>query len=185
MSTADLKNVKTLFVYYKTLGEKTFSQLEEKDLFWQYNQESNSIAIIVQHLWGNMLSRWTDFLTTDGEKVWRNRDQEFEPVISSRTEMMEKWNAGWQVLFEALDSVTEDNSHTPVYIRNQEHSIADAVTRQLAHYASHIGQIVYIGRMIRGGDWESLSIPKGGSEAFNREKFERGKHGGHFADDLK
>ncbi|RMG82503.1 MAG: DUF1572 domain-containing protein [Bacteroidetes bacterium] len=175
-----LDSIRKLFLYYKTLGERTFDQLAPEDLFWQFNPESNSIAIIVQHLWGNMLSRWTDFLTADGEKPWRNRDAEFEPNIQSAAEMRDKWEAGWKVLFEALDQLHKDNLHSLVYIRNEGHTVVEALNRQLAHYASHIGQIVYIGRMIKGKDWQSLSIPKGASKAFNAEKFAREKRREHF-----
>lgn len=185
MKSEYLSSVKKQFEYYKSVGEKTFGQLNENDLFWQYNEESNSIAIIVNHLWGNMKSRWTDFLTSDGEKDWRNRDLEFESVIKSKNEFLNKWNDGWKCLFEALNSVNEENFDTKVYIRNQEHSIIEALNRQLAHYSYHIGQIVYIGRMIKGNNWKSLTIPKGKSTEFNKEKFSKGKHGGHFSDDLK
>jgi len=180
-----LDNTKKQFEYYRSLGDKTFDQLEDKDLLWQYNNDSNSIAIIVNHLWGNMLSRWTDFLTADGEKEWRKRDQEFEAIIQTKEELLKKWNAGWDCLFLALNSVNEDNFDTEVFIRNQAHSIPEAVNRQLAHYAYHVGQIVFIGRMIKGKEWTSLSIPKGQSKAFNQEKIARGKHRGHFSDDLK
>jgi hypothetical protein len=180
-----LPSTKKQFEYYKSLGEKTFDQLEDEQLFWQYNPESNSIAIMVNHLWGNMMSRWTDFLSADGEKHWRQRDLEFEDIIKTRQEMMERWNEGWECLFTALDSITEENFSTKVLIRNQEHSIVEAVNRQLAHYAYHIGQIVYCGRMLVGNRWQSLSIPKGASKAFNAEKFSKGKHGGHFSDDSK
>jgi transcriptional regulator of NAD metabolism len=149
MKNEYLNSIKKQFEYYKSVGEKTFIQLDEKDLFWEYNEESNSIAIIVNHLWGNMKSRWTNFLTSDGEKVWRNRESEFEAVIKSKHELLEKWNEGWQCLFDSLDSVTEDNFETKIYIRNQEHSIVEAINRQLAHYSYHIGQLVYIGRMIQ------------------------------------
>lgn len=179
-----LYSVVKQFEYYKTLGEKTFEQLNEEELHWQYNRTSNSIAIIVVHLSGNMKSRWTDFLTTDGEKEWRERDIEFEPVIETRMQLMVSWNEGWGCLFSALKSVNDDNFHTEVYIRNQAHTIIEAINRQLAHYSYHIGQIVYIGRMIKGEDWKSLSIPKGDSSAFNNSKFSKGKHGGHFTDGL-
>lgn len=179
------RSVKKLFQYYKSQGEKTFEQLTEKDLFWQYNEQSNSIAVIVNHLWGNMKSRWTDFLTSDGEKPWRERDMEFEQVILTKTALLEKWEDGWNCLFDALDSINEENLGTTVFIRNQAHTVPDAVNRQLAHYASHIGQIVYIGKMIKGKDWKTLSIPKGQSSGFNQKKFSKGKHGGHFSDDLK
>ena len=185
MSLEYLHSIKKQFEYYKSLGEKTFSQLDAKDLFWQYNDQSNSIAIIVNHLSGNMKSRWTDFLNSDGEKEWRNRDLEFEAVIKSEEELISKWNEGWQCLFEALATINEENFETKIYIRNQSHSIIDAVNRQLAHYSYHIGQIVYVGRMIKGDKWVSLSIKKGNSTNFNTEKFSRGKHGGHFTDDIK
>ncbi|GAA4280372.1 DUF1572 family protein [Gaetbulibacter aestuarii] len=185
MASEYLNSAKKQFEYYKSVGEKTFDQLDEADLFWQYNEASNSIAVIVNHLWGNMLSRWTDFLISDGEKVWRERDLEFENVIRSKAELLEKWNYGWACLFKALNSINEDNFNTKVYIRNQEHTITDAINRQLAHYAYHIGQIVYIGRMIKNENWQSLTIPKGQSKTFNKQKFSKGKHGGHFSDDLK
>ena len=180
-----LNSIKKQFEYYKAVGEKTFDQLNENDFFWQYNEESNSIAIIVNHLWGNMKSRWTDFLIADGEKEWRNRDLEFEAVIKSKKELLQKWNDGWNCLFEALNAVHEENFNTKVYIRNQEHSILEAFNRQFAHYSYHIGQIVYIGRMLKGADWNSLTIPKGQSTEYNKAKFAKGKHTGHFSDDLK
>lgn len=176
--------VRKQFAYYKLLGDNTFAQLKEEDLFWQYNPESNSIAIIVKHLWGNMLSRWTEFLTSDGEKDWRDRDGEFEATIRTKEELIEKWNAGWECLFTALDSVDEDNIETTIYIRNMGHTIAEAVNRQLAHYAYHIGQIVFIGRMIRGAEWQSLSIPKGDSKTYNAEKFALEKRKAHFTDEF-
>ena len=185
MKTEYLNSVKKQFEYYKSVGEKTIDQVDEKDLFWQYNEESNSIAITVNHLRGNMKSRWTDFLTSDGEKEWRNRDLEFESVIKTKNELLEKWDDGWRCLFNALDSVNADNFDTKVYIRNQEHSIIEAVNRQLAHYCYHIGQIVYVGKMIKGNKWGSLTIPKRKSTDFNNEKFSKGKHKGHFSDDLK
>ena len=156
------------FERFKLLGEKSLDQLTDDDLHWQYNAQSNSIAIIINHMWGNMLSRWTNFLTTDGEKADRQRDKEFEQNALSREELMTRWDEGWKCLFDALDSITHDNIDTVIYIRKEPHSIADAIHRQLAHYASHIGQIMYIGRMIKGASWQSLSIPKGQSEAFNR-----------------
>lgn len=185
MKNEHLNSVKKQFEYYKSVGEKTFDQLDEKDLFWQFNQESNSIAIIVNHLWGNMKSRWTDFLNTDGEKAWRNRDLEFESVIKTKTELLEKWNDGWKCLFNALNSINNENFETKVYIRNQEHSILEAINRQLTHYPYHIGQIVYIGKMIKRNEWKSLTIPKGQSNEFNKDKFSKGKHKGHFSDDLE
>ena len=122
------------FQYYKSLGEKTFEQLTDEQLFWQEGEESNSIATIVKHLWGNMMSRWTDFLTTDGEKEWREREAEFENDIRTREEMMMKWEEGWTCLFNALESLNENNITTIIYIRNQGHTITDAINRQLCHY---------------------------------------------------
>lgn len=179
-----IESCKKQFLYYKTLGERSFGQLEAKDLFWQYNTESNSIAIIVHHLSGNMRSRWTDFLISDGEKDWRNRDQEFEDVIKSKADLLEYWEKGWACLFAALDTIDESNFHQLVYIRNQGHTIVEAINRQLAHYAYHIGQMVYIARMIKGPAWESLSIPKGDSGSFNREKFAQKKDRKHFTDEF-
>ena len=132
------------FEYYKTLGEKTFEQVGDDGLFWQYNEESNSIAMIVQHLAGNMLSRWTDFLNSDGEKESRNRDAEFETVIKSRAELLEKWNAGWACMLGALKSISSEDWGKTIYIRGEAHSIVDAINRQLAHVPYHVGQIVFI-----------------------------------------
>ncbi|MCK0190439.1 DUF1572 family protein [Arenibacter sp. F20364] len=185
MEAEYLNSIKKQFQYYKSLGERTFDQLDERDFFWQYNDESNSIAVIVNHLSGNMKSRWTDFLTADGEKEWRNRDQEFEPFIKTKEDLLTKWNDGWACLYEALNSVNESNFDAVIYIRNQSHSILEAFNRQLGHYSYHIGQIVYIGRMIKGREWKSLTIAKGESNNFNKTKFSKGKHGGHFKDDIK
>ncbi len=179
-----LESVTKQFQYYKMLGDKTFEQLAEADFFWQYNEASNSIAIIVNHLWGNMLSRWTDFLTTDGEKTWRNREAEFEKNIHTKAELLDKWESGWQCLFEALATVKEDNFNQIVYIRNQGHTIIEAINRQVAHYAYHVGQIVFIGRMLKEEDWKSLSIPKGKSTEYNAEKFAQKKQKAHFTDDF-
>lgn len=171
------------FEYYKLLGEKTFNQIDEEKLFWQYNTESNSIAIIVQHLWGNMLSRWTDFLTTDGEKDWRNRDTEFEKNITSKDELMQKWNEGWHCLFATLNTLTDDDLNKIIYIRNQGQTVIDAINRQLCHYSYHIGQIVFVGKMIANEEWYSLSIPKGNSKIYNQKKFEKTKHNEHYTDE--
>jgi hypothetical protein len=179
-----LNSVKKQFKYYKILGEKTFGQLTDKEIFYKFYDEGNSIAIIVNHLSGNMLSRWTDFLTTDGEKEWRNRDSEFEDKINNRKELIEKWNSGWKALFDALNSVSKDNFYQEIFIRNQSHTIVEAINRQLAHYAYHIGQIVLLGKTLKQNNWKSLSIPKGKSKLFNKEKFEKGKHKGHFTDDI-
>lgn len=179
-----LKGIKKQFSYYKSLGERTIDQLDEDMLFWQYNEESNSIAIIIKHLWGNMKSRWTDFLTTDGEKEWRARDLEFENDIQSKEQVLQKWNEGWQCLFDALDSVTDANFNQPIYIRNIEHSITEAINRQLAHYSYHVGQIVFLGKMICDQDWKSLSIAKGKSNVYNEKRFAQPKHKAHYTDKL-
>jgi len=175
-----LDSIRKQFQYYQQLGDQTFAQLTEEDLFWKYHPESNSIAIIVKHLRGNMLSRWTDFLTTDGEKEWRNRDAEFVEDIKDKADLIAKWKEGWTCLFQAIDSVNKENFETIIYIRNMGHTIPEAINRQLAHYAYHIGQIVFIGTMIKGKEWKSLSIPKGESTVYNKEKFALPKRKEHF-----
>jgi len=172
------------FKYYKELGEKTFEQLPEEKLFWKVNGESNSIATIVKHLHGNMLSRWTDFLTTDGEKEWRQRDQEFVDDIQTKDELIKRWNEGWDCLFTSLTPLTESDLSKEIFIRNMGHSITEAIQRQLAHYPYHIGQIVFIGKMVVDQEWESLSIAKGTSKEYNADKFSKPKRKEHFTDDL-
>ena len=127
-----------------------------------------------------MMSRWTDFLTTDGEKDWRNREAEFETDIKSKEELMEKWEAGWACLFHAIDSVNEDNFHSTIYIRNMGHTVTEAINRQLAHYSYHVGQMVFLGKMIKGTEWKSLSIPRGESKTYNAAKFAQPKRQEHF-----
>lgn len=148
------------FEYYKGLGEKTFERIPADKVSWQYNEECNSIATIVKHMWGNMLSRWTDFLATDGEKSWRQRDAEFENAITSKAELISKWDEGWACFFKAMNTLTDDDLDKKVFIRGIEHTVTDAINRQLAHYAYHVGQIVFIGKMICNDKWESLSIPR-------------------------
>ncbi len=184
MGSDYLESIKKQFVYYKHLGDKTFAQLEDDKLFWQFNENSNSIATIVKHLWGNMLSRWTDFLTTDGEKDWRDRDAEFENDIKTKEELLYKWVEGWDCFFKAINSLKEEDLDKIIYIRNQGHTVMEAINRQLAHYPYHIGQIVFIGKMICDTDWASLSIPKGNSQAFNAEKFAQPKQKTHFTDEF-
>ncbi len=183
-ATAYLEGIQKQFEYYKLLGEKTINQLEDDKLFWQYNDTSNSMAIIIKHLWGNMKSRWTDFLNSDGEKVWRERDAEFDSDIKNKEELLIKWNEGWKCLFDALETINETNFDQPIYIRNIEHSITEAINRQLAHYAYHIGQIVFIGKMITDEGWQSLSIPKGESSVYNKKRFSTPKHKAHYTDKL-
>lgn len=148
------------FKEYKILGEKTFDQLNDEEMHLQPNEESNSIAIIIQHLHVNMLSRWTNFLTEDGEKEWRKRDDEFEVHRFSKQQLINKWNEGWKVFLEALESLTENDLSKTISIRNQPLNVVDAVNRQMAHYSCHVGQIVYLGRWIKAAEWKSLSVPK-------------------------
>lgn len=153
--------------YYKSLGERTFEQLEEKDFLHQPNAASNSIAIIIQHLHGNMLSRWTNFLTEDGEKAWRKRDEEFGVIQYSKPELLDLWEKGWACFLGALESITEDDLLKTITIRQEPLLVIDAINRQLAHYPYHVGQIVYIGRMLKDQSWKSLSIETGKSAAYN------------------
>lgn len=171
MSNNYLQSAIQQFEYYKSLGDKTFLQIAPENLFWQYNDDSNSIAVIINHLYGNMLSRWTDFLTSDGEKEWRNRDKEFLNEVTTKEELLQRWEAGWKCLFDALHSITEADLDKEILIRNQKHTIAEAINRQLAHYPYHIGQIVFLGKMLSNNNWKSLSIPKGQSDAFNSKMF--------------
>lgn len=179
-----LESIQKQFEYYKLLGDKTFLQLTDEQLLWKASSESNSIAIIVNHLHGNMKSRWTQFLTSDGEKEWRKRDAEFEKIIKNREELLQKWNDGWHCLFEALNTINKENFSTEVYIRNMGHSIIEAINRQLAHYSYHVGQIVFIGQLLKEQNWKSLSIAKGDSKRYNKEKFSKPKHKEHFTQEL-
>lgn len=175
---------KKLFLYYKSLGEKAIHQVDDDMLFFEPTPGINSIAIIVRHLQGNMKSRWTDFLTSDGEKPWRNRDEEFEEFVTDRTKLMLLWEEGWKCLFDALDNLTPEDLNKEITIRNQTQSAMDAIQRQIAHYAYHVGQIVYISKMNKGDDWQSLSIPKDNSVRYNAEKFSKEKGSGHFTDEF-
>jgi hypothetical protein len=179
-----LDSVKKQFEYYKRLGDKTIAQVPDDALFWQYNEESNSIAIIMNHLAGNMLSRWTDFLTSDGEKEWRHREAEFEHGKNNKKELLEHWEAGWRCLFDALHALTSEDLDKKIFIRNQEHTVMEAINRQLAHYPYHVGQMVFLGKMICNTHWKSLSIPRGNSNAYNAEKFAMPKHKEHFTDEF-
>ncbi|MFD1849318.1 DUF1572 family protein [Oceanobacillus bengalensis] len=161
--------VQERFRSVKELGDKTIQQLSEDDIHWALNQSSNNIAIIVKHLSGNMISRWTDFLTSDGEKVNRERDQEFANTISSKQEMISIWEKGWSTLNKTINNLNEEDLLKNIYIRGESHTVIDAIERQMAHYGYHIGQIVYIGKQIKSEEWESLSIPKGKSEEYLRQ----------------
>jgi hypothetical protein len=153
--------------YYKQLADKTFAQLEEKDFYYSPNEASNSLAVIIQHMSGNMLSRWTNFLTQDGEKPWRNRDTEFSANNYNRRALIEFWEKGWDCFLGALKQLNENDLLKTIYIRNEPLIVIDAINRQLAHYPHHVGQIIYIGKLIRNEQWQSLSIEKGQSVAFN------------------
>jgi hypothetical protein len=153
--------------YYKELGERTFEQLNEIDFHYTPDEVSNSIAVIIQHLHGNMLSRWTNFLEEDGEKTWRKRDEEFETHPNSKTQLLALWEEGWACFLKALESLDESDLTRTIQIRQESLSVVDAINRQLAHYPYHIGQILYIGRMIRKEAWKNLSISKGKSAEFN------------------
>lgn len=170
--TGFLKDCIKRFKYYKDLADKTFEQLSPQDLFYKPNAESNSIAIIVQHINGNMLSRFTNFLTEDGEKEWRKRDEEFDEVEMASADVLELWEKGWTCLFNALESLQPADLTKTIYIRTEPLLVYDAILRQLAHYPHHVGQILYIGKMIKGKDWKTLSIPVGGSKAFNQQMAE-------------
>lgn len=184
MTTSLLLPIGAQFKYYKMLGNKTIERLNDEEIHWRNNEEINSVAVIVQHLHGNMMSRFTDFFTSDGEKEWRQRDKEFEKVITTRQELIQKWEEGWNCLFHALEEIEDQDLSKLVYIRHMGHTVAEALLRQLAHYAYHIGQIVYLGRIVKGSSWESLSIPKGQSKAYNKEKFNKPKHKEHFTDEF-
>ncbi|MEO7768756.1 MAG: DUF1572 domain-containing protein [Ferruginibacter sp.] len=175
-----IDSVKKQFSYYKMLGEKAMAQLPEEKLYWHYNGESNSIAVIVKHLWGNMLSRWTDFLATDGEKEWRNRNAEFYNDLQTREDLLAKWEQGWKCLFDAIDPLNSDDLGKEIFIRNMGHSVMEAINRQLAHYSYHVGQIVYIAKMACDHNWNSLSIPRGNSNEYNKVKFALPQHTEHF-----
>ncbi|OLB35021.1 MAG: hypothetical protein AUH11_16165 [Acidobacteria bacterium 13_2_20CM_57_17] len=169
LTTSYLKDSIDLFRYYKKLGERAMVQCPDEGIFTVVDAESNSIAIIVKHLAGNMRSRWTDFLTTDGEKPDRNRDTEFEEPPATRAELMELWERGWKYLFDALEPLTDTDASRTVTIRTEPHSVMQAINRQIAHYSYHVGQIVYLARHFAGDKWQSLTIPKKKSGEFNKQ----------------
>jgi Protein of unknown function (DUF1572). len=179
-----LKSAIRQFTLYKQLADKTMAQLNDEQLFWQPNEDTNSVAIIVKHMHGNMLSRWTDFLTTDGEKEWRDRDGEFVNTWTTREELLKAWEAGWQCLFNALNSITDEDLERIIYIRNEGHSVLEATNRQIAHYSYHVGQIVHIGKICKSSEWQSLSIPRNASKEYNAGKFAEEKGIRHFTDGL-
>ena len=161
--------------YYKELGDKTFEQLHDEDFHFQPNEESNSIAVVIQHMAGNMLSRWTGFLTSDGEKEWRNRDVEFEEQNLTKQQLIDFWQKGWDCLFDTLNSLTEEDLLKTIHIRSEGLLVIDAINRQLAHYPYHIGQIVFYAKQLKNNEWNSLSIPKNKSNNYNADKFAQEK----------
>lgn len=172
LTTSYVKDATDLFNYYKKLGERAMAQCPDEGLFAVLDAESNSIAIIVKHLSGNMRSRWTDFLTTDGEKPDRNRDTEFEKPPNTRAELLELWERGWKYLFDALTLLKDSDMTRTVTIRTEPHSVMQAINRQLTHYAHHVGQIVFLAKHLTArtaGKWDSLSVPRGQSKEFSAD----------------
>ena len=153
---------------YKKNAERAFAQTSDEDFFRSIDPESNSIAVIVKHMAGNMLSRWTDFLTTDGEKPDRKRDMEFEMLPNTtKADMLAFWEKGWQCVFAAIEPLTADDLMKIVKIRSQDHSVLQAINRQISHYSNHVGQIVYLAKHFKSGEWQTLSVPRNRSEEFN------------------
>ncbi len=171
MKTSTHTTIISLFRYYKSLGEKSIVNLTDEQIVFQYDKNDNSIGQIIKHLAGNMTSRFTDFYDTDGEKSWRNRDSEFVNPPSSKNEAIKLWESGWEILFKVLDPMTPADLAKIVYIRNQGHTVEEALLRQLAHYVYHIGQIIYLAKSMKGSKWQTLSIPKGKSQQYNQDKF--------------
>jgi hypothetical protein len=173
IETIYLDSIKKRFLTYKDLGDKTLERLDEQQLNWQPDEHSNSIRCIVKHISGNMLSRWTDFLTSDGEKPWRNRDTEFADGHASKAEIIAMWEKGWSCMMQTFDSLQGTDLEKTITIRSEPLIVIDAINRQLAHIPYHVGQILYIGKMLLKDKWDSLSIPKGGSDAFNKAMTEK------------
>ncbi|HZP17164.1 MAG TPA: DUF1572 domain-containing protein [Terriglobales bacterium] len=167
-STSYLEDSISLFRYYKKLGESAMEQVSDAQLFTTLDEEMNSIAVIVKHMAGNMRSRWTDFLTTDGEKPNRNRDSEFMDPPGQRDELMRVWNEGWDRVFQALEPLSDSDLERKVTIRGEPHSVMQAINRQIAHYAYHCGQIVFLAKHFKSSDWKSLTVPRNKSAEFNR-----------------
>ena len=168
-TTSYLKDSLAIFRQYKRLAEAAIAQLTDDQLCTTLDPEMNSVALIVKHMSGNMRSRWTDFLTTDGEKPTRNRDQEFCDGPTDRTELMKTWEEGWSTLFNALEPLTEADLARTVTIRGEAHSVMQAINRQLAHYPYHCGQIVFLAKHLQSDNWQSLSVPRNRSAEFNQQ----------------
>ena len=168
-STSYVEDSLSLFRYYKKLGEGAIEQVSDEQLFAALDPEMNSIAIIMKHIAGNMRSRWTDFLTSDGEKPDRNRDTEFEQPPSTRSELLKVWNNGWERVFSALEPLSNSDLERTVTIRGEPHSVMQAINRQIAHYAYHVGQIVFLAKHLNASGWKSLSVPRNKSAEFNKK----------------
>ena len=168
-TTSFIEDSLAVFRYYKKLAERAMEQVTDEQLFAQLDDEANSIAIIVKHMTGNMRSRWTDFLTTDGEKPNRNRDSEFIAPPATRQALLEDWEEGWDCVFKAIESLTDADLGRTVTIRGEAHSVMQAINRQLAHYPYHVGQIVLLAKHFGGDRWQSLSVPRNKSAEFNRK----------------
>ena len=171
-TTSYLKDTIAVLRYYKSLAERAIAQVTDEQLTTTLDIEMNSIAQIVKHMAGNMRSRWTDFLTSDGEKPNRNRDSEFEEPPRTREETVKMWEAGWGYVFEALEPLTDADLSRTVTIRGEAHSVMQAINRQLAHYSYHTGQIVMLAKHLRGAEWKTLSVPRGRSGEFHRRVLE-------------
>ncbi len=166
-TTSYIEDSLSLFRQYKSLAERAMAQVTDEQLTRALDAESNSIAVIAKYMAGNMRSRWTDFLTADGEKPDRNRDSEFEAPPSTRAALMETWESGWRCVFAALEALTDSRLTRTVYIRAEPHSVLQAINRQIAHYACHVGQIIFLAKHLQSSQWKSLSIPRGKSAEFN------------------
>jgi hypothetical protein len=167
-STSYIEDSLSLFRYYKKLAEGAMEQVSDKELFTALDDEMNSIAIIAKHMAGNMRSRWTDFLTSDGEKPDRNRDSEFVAPPKTREDLMRVWNDGWLRVFQALEPLSDSDLERKIFIRGEAHSVMQAVNRQIAHYSYHCGQIVFLAKHLKGASWKSLSVPRNKSAEFNQ-----------------
>ena len=167
---AATQGIVALFEHYKDLAEKAVAQVRDEDLHRILGADGNSISVIMRHMAGNMRSRFTDLLTSDGEKPWRDREGEFTETLLDRSELLEDWNSGWQCFFLAARPLNDEDLRRTVRIRNEEHTVLDALQRQLAHYAYHVGQIIVLARAFSGNSWRSLSIPRDATTKFNRKR---------------
>ncbi|PCI31325.1 MAG: hypothetical protein COB60_12015 [Flavobacteriaceae bacterium] len=173
IETNYIQSIQFQFKDTKRLGTAVLKALTETELHFKYNEESSSIATIVAHISGNMLSRWTHFYSEDGEKTWRKRDAEFEISTASKVEIMDTWETGWNCLFAIIDDLSPEKLAKDIYIRSEKHTALEAINRQIFHYSYHVGQLVYIAKMIQNSTWKPLSIPKNQSDLFNELKFKK------------